>query len=387
MHMADALLSPSVGASLWVASAAALAWSARHIRSDTREHLVPLMGVLGAFVFAAQMINFAIPGTGSSGHIGGGLLLSILLGGAAALVVIASILTVQALLFADGGLLALGANIFNMGVIPCFIAYPLIYRPLLRMAGLASGHSHAASSASTAGTARITRITVLASVCGLQLGALGVVIETQLSGISSLPLGAFLLLMQPIHLAIGLAEGLATAAVITFVLRARPDLADAAHAPAKAAEAALGMPTRILVMLGGLALATGGVLSWFASSHPDGLEWSISGVTGQAEMMATGSTVHQTLAAWQEQTALLPDYNFKSEAASVTAETMMHDSAAVNDATTVDAATTPAWPAIDAGTSTAGVLGGLATLLIVSGLGYLLRPRPSSPSHPSGGRV
>ena len=68
MHMADALLSPTVGASLWVASGVALAWSARLLRSDEREYLVPLMGVLGAFVFAAMMINFTIPGTGSSGH-------------------------------------------------------------------------------------------------------------------------------------------------------------------------------------------------------------------------------------------------------------------------------------------------------------------------------
>ena len=88
------------------------------------------MGMLGAFVFAAQMINFSIPGTGSSGHLGGALLLAILLGPHAAFVVVASVLTVQALFFADGGLLALGANLFNLGVLPCYLAYPLVYRPL-----------------------------------------------------------------------------------------------------------------------------------------------------------------------------------------------------------------------------------------------------------------
>lgn len=256
MHMADALLSPAVGATLWGASAATLAWCARHLRGDAREHLVPLMGVLGAFVFAAQMINFAIPGTGSSGHITGGLLLAILLGGPAAFVVITSVLTVQALFFADGGLLALGANIFNLGVLPCFIAYPLIYRPLLSAAGPAPSRR------------RLTAITVLSAVVGLQLGALGVAIQTYLSGISSLPLNVFLPLMQSIHLPIGVVEGLATAALIAFIRTARPDLVELAQASA-------GFSRRLIATFALLALVVGGGLSWFASTDPDGLEWSI----------------------------------------------------------------------------------------------------------------
>ena len=90
--------------------------------ADGDDRRVPLMGVLGAFVFAAQMVNFAIPGTGSSGHLGGGLLLAILLGPRAAFIVIASVLIVQALFFADGGLLALGCNVFNLGFFPAFVA-------------------------------------------------------------------------------------------------------------------------------------------------------------------------------------------------------------------------------------------------------------------------
>ena len=88
------------------------------------------MGVLGAFIFAAQMINFTIPATGSSGHLGGGMILSILLGPYAAFLVMASVLVVQALFFGDGGLLALGCNIFNLGFWPCFIVYPLIYKKI-----------------------------------------------------------------------------------------------------------------------------------------------------------------------------------------------------------------------------------------------------------------
>ena len=117
MHMADALISPAVGGAMWAVSAAAVAWCSKKVKEDLDERKVPLMGVLGAFVFAAMMINFTIPGTGSSGHLGGGLLLAVLLGPHAAFLVIASILVVQALFFADGGLLALGCNIFNLGFI------------------------------------------------------------------------------------------------------------------------------------------------------------------------------------------------------------------------------------------------------------------------------
>lgn len=350
MHMADALLSPAVGATLWAASAGTLAWCSKRLRGDTRDHLVPLMGVLGAFVFAAQMINFTIPGTGSSGHIGGGLLLSILLGGPAAFVVITSVLTVQALFFADGGLLALGANIFNLGIFPCFIAYPLIYRPLVKAAGANPSRG------------RLAFITVLATVVGLQLGALGVVTETQLSGISSLPLDTFLLLMLPIHLAIGLVEGLATAALIAFIRAARPDLVDGSHAAPDRATATSAFPTRVLATLAVLAMLTGGLFSWFASSHPDGLEWSIEKVTGKPEVDAE-DTLHQTFARLQAGIAPMPDYQFAQP-----------EQPAAEGAGETDAAA-EAWPVIDAGTSTAGVLGGLGTLVLIVAVGYLLRPR------------
>jgi cobalt/nickel transport system permease protein len=347
MHMADALLSPTVGATLWAASGATLAWCSKHLRSDSRDHLVPLMGVLGAFVFAAQMINFTIPGTGSSGHIGGGMLLSILLGGPAAFVVISSVLTMQALFFADGGLLALGANIFNLGIFPCFIAYPLIYRPLVNAAGVTPSKN------------RLVLITVLATVIGLQLGALGVVTETQLSGIASLPLSTFLLLMQPIHMAIGLVEGLATAALIVFIREARPDLVNGANAAVD--RTANAFPTRIIAALASLALVTGGLLSWFASANPDGLEWSIEKVTGNPEVDSE-DTIHQSFAQFQKRFAPMPDYKFappEQSAGEQPGESKLEET----------------WPAIDVGTSTAGVLGGLGTLLLVTVIGYLLRPR------------
>ena len=112
--MADALVSPAVGGAMFAASAALIGISARKVRENFDNSKIPLMGVMGAFVFAMQMINFTIPATGSSGHIGGGMMLAALLGSYPAFLVISAVLIIQALFFADGGLLALGANIFNM---------------------------------------------------------------------------------------------------------------------------------------------------------------------------------------------------------------------------------------------------------------------------------
>ena len=165
MHMADALLSSPVGGAMYAAGAGAIGWAAKKIGRDPQlERKLPLMAMSGAFVFAAQMINFTIPGTGSSGHLGGGMLLAGLLGGAPALLTITAVLLVQCLFFADGGLLALGANIFNMGVIPCLIVWPLIFRPILSK-GLTRG--------------RLWTASILACVISLQLGAPMTVTERQ----------------------------------------------------------------------------------------------------------------------------------------------------------------------------------------------------------------
>ena len=124
--MADALLSPAVGATMWAGSIAAIGYSSRKLKENIDHKTIPLMGVFGAFIFAAQMINFTIPGTGASGHFGGGMILAAILGHYAAFLVMASVLMVQALFFADGGLLALVCNIWNLGIYPCFLVYPLL---------------------------------------------------------------------------------------------------------------------------------------------------------------------------------------------------------------------------------------------------------------------
>ena len=289
MHMADALISPAVGGTLWTAGAALTYYSAKKIGPDFHAQKAPLMGVLGAFVFAAQMINFAIPGTGSSGHLGGGILLAVLLGPYAGFLTMASILTIQALLFADGGLLALGCNIINLAFFPCFIAYPLIYRKI------AGEHSS---------QLRRNIAVCVATVVGLQLGALGVVTETMLSGISELPFQTFTLFMLPIHLVIGLVEAAVTSAVLSYVWKEAPGLFPMSTPIAGANSS----PMRRVVLTVAIAAAlTAGMLSWFASTNPDGLEWAVQKTSGQAEVENTGP-VHATLAAWQEKIAMFPDY-------------------------------------------------------------------------------
>lgn len=288
MHMADALISPAVGGTMWAVSGGLLAWCARKVKELRDDRLVPMMGVLGAFIFTAQMINFSIPVTGSSGHLGGGLILAILLGPYAAFLVITSVLTVQALFFADGGLLALGCNIFNLGFAPAFIAYPFLYKPLAGRDRLG---------------ARAWIAAVVAAVVGLQIGSFGVVMQTTLSGISDLPFRSFVLVMQPIHLAIGIVEGLVTAAVVAVVARARPE----ALGNRPCSESPVH-PWRLLAGFLVAAIFLGGVVSWFASANPDGLEWAISKVAGQEEFTGTRDGLHGRLASLQEKTAILPDY-------------------------------------------------------------------------------
>jgi len=351
MHMADALLSPAVGGTMWAAAAAAIGYCSRKIRKTGDDGLVPLMGVLGAFVFTAQMINFAIPATGASGHLGGGLLLAVLLGPHAAFLVIASVLTIQALFFADGGLLALGANIVNLGLFPCFIAYPFIYKPL---------------ASQSPSPVRIMFASLAAAVVGLQMGASGVVLQTVASDISALPLSSFALLMLPIHLAIGLVEGLVTAAVVNFVRQADPSLL---RVETENRQANRPGTRRLLTGMLLSALLLGGILSWFASNRPDGLEWSIAGVTGSEELADDGSEhgVKARLTHLQERLAFLPDYAFPT--------------AAEPEPAHGEPKARTSWPVVDPGTSTAGLVGGLLTLALAGLVGLALH-RARRPGHP-----
>jgi cobalt/nickel transport system permease protein len=335
--MSDALLSPAVGGAFWAGALGVIALCAKKLKENINDKIVPLMGVLGAFIFTAQMINFTIPGTGSSGHLGGGMILAVILGPYSAFIVMASVLTIQALFFADGGLLALGCNIWNMGIYPCFIAYPLIYKPLV----------NAGSSSK-----RIAFASMISGVAALQLGAFSVVIETLLSGRSEVPFGTFIYMMLPIHLAIGLMEGFITAGVINFVRSARPEILERVSV-SKDISPGISLKNVVAGFLI-LAVVTGGALSWFASSHPDGLEWAIEKISGKPELPERGKNVIRARKQIQEKTAFLPDYSFKRD-----------------DEGSAKEESKEAWPNISAGTSVSGIAGAImvAGLILLFGLG------------------
>ena len=280
MHMADALLAPAVAATMYVASGTAAGISIKKLTKDENTQKLPTMAVASALVFAGQMINYTIPGTGSSGHMCGGMLLSALLGPEAGFLSMIVVLTIQCLFFADGGLMALGANIWNMAFYGCFVGYCLIWRPIMRSRLFENLGPQAAQ------RARIVAASIIGCIVTLQMGAFSVVLETSLSGITELPFGAFCALMQPIHAASGRSSK------------------------------SLGT---VIVTLAVAALIVGGVFSHFASSNPDGLEWALFGNedAGYSANMGldeddfgVSSAASETASSIQEKTSFLPDYAF-----------------------------------------------------------------------------
>ena len=348
MHMADALLSTTVGAAMCAVSAAAIGYSIAKIKNnELTEKKIPIMAIAGAFVFAAQMINFTIPGTGSSGHIGGGILLAALLGSFPALLTISSVLMIQCLFFSDGGLLALGCNIFNLGVVPCLIVYPLLFKPI---------------AAKQLSANNICMASIIAAILSLQLGAFGVVLQTQASGITALPFKTFTILMQSIHLAIGVVEGIITAGVLRFVFKIEPQILENANAGAAAGKAGKTISvmektkkagktisaTKIVVItLIAITVVTGGILSIFASSNPDGLEWAIEKTAG--EELETQEPLMETLSRIQDTTAIMPNYDYKSSG---------------NEENSAGG--------ISTGTSVAGIIGSAMTFLFAAAIALII---------------
>lgn len=281
--MNDALVNPAVAGVAGIISATMLVISLKKVKQNNSNEIIPTMGVMGAFIFVAQMINFSIPGTGSSGHIIGAVLLSAILGPWAGFIVLSSVLIIQCLIFADGGLLALGCNIFNMGVLSCLIAYPLFFKPFIKH---------------TISFGKLLTISVITCVIGLELGAFAVTIETTLSGITALPMGNFLLFMLPIHLAIGICEGVATAIVLHFIQKNSPIMLYGTNEPNEHTQSSSQKHVIIIAIIAILILGT--ISTYIASSYPDGLEWSIINVTGDVLNSET-----PRLSSF----ALMPDYN------------------------------------------------------------------------------
>ncbi len=319
MHMADALLAPAVAATMYVASGAVAGTSVYKLKKDETAAKLPTMAVTSALVFAGQMINYTIPGTGSSGHLCGGLLLSALLGPQAGFLSMMVILTIQCLFFADGGLMALGANWWNMAFYGCFVGYYLIWRPIMRSKLFGKMDPKAAL------RIKIIMASVIGCILTLQMGAFSVVLETSISGITELPFGAFVALMQPIHLAIGLVEGLVSAAVLVFVCETRPELLMDSDVTAKGISGK-GTLKGVIITLAVVVAVVGGGLSLFASSNPDGLEWALFGnaEAGYGENMGLDeehfgieSGVSDVAASIQDKTSFLPDYAFSNSESAV----------------------------------------------------------------------
>ena len=295
MHMADALIAPAVAGTMYFCSGAAMGYSVKKVRQLSEPEKIPVMGVMGAFVFASQMINFTIPGTGSSRHLCGGMLLSAILGPEAGFLTMIGVLLIQSLLFADGGVLALGANVWNMAFYGCFLGGGFIWKRLMKK-GM-SGKKIAAAS-------------ITGCILTLQLGAFSVILETFFSGITELPFFLFLAAMQPIHLAIGLVEGLITAAVLVFIYEARPEMLWG-NGINDSGEGKLSRK-KTAAVLALWALIIGGAVSLTASVYPDGLEWSMEKVAKTTELEAEGK-LYDKAAGVQEAVALLPDYQFRGK--------------------------------------------------------------------------
>ncbi|MFL7808633.1 MAG: energy-coupling factor ABC transporter permease [Anaerolineae bacterium] len=206
MHIPDGFVNTGTSVVTWVASAGGLSYAVRRVNKELGERQVPLMGVSAAFIFAAQMLNFTVAG-GTSGHLLGGALAAILLGPWAGMLVMTSVLAVQALLFQDGGLLALGPNVFNMAVVGVLVGW-LTYEGLRRLLGSRTWGQMAAGFA--AGWLSVVVASIVASV------------ELALSGTS--PFGVVLPAMGVVSELIGIGEGLITVAVLAFLRAARPDL-------------------------------------------------------------------------------------------------------------------------------------------------------------------
>ncbi|MGA2323886.1 MAG: energy-coupling factor ABC transporter permease [Sedimentisphaerales bacterium] len=320
MHMANELLSVPVATGTLAIAAGGLGLICRKVSRIVSSDKLSLMGILGAFIFAAQMVNFQLPAMpGTSGHMVGAVLLAIILGPHLAAIVISSVIIVQCLIFQDGGLLALGCNIINMALVPSYVGY-FLYK------GITVGQS----------SGRRTYIgAMLACVVAVESGAVLVPIEAALSGVLAVPFSTFLITMIGVHFLVGLVEGLVTVAVLSYLQQVRPDLV-LDSLPGKIR---LSRKTVLVTLLVFAMIAAAG-LSLLASKMPDGLEWSYRERPNQPDfkpIIANENTTITAVDQLQSKYTLLPDYTVRGASAD----------------------TSKGW------TSFAGVLGSLLTMLAV----------------------
>lgn len=288
MHLTDTLVSAPVAIVAGAISIALIVFAAKRAVTGNRRNSIVLMAIMAAFIFAAQMITFNIPGTGTSGHIVGGVLLAALLGPWCGFLTLCAVVIVQCVLFGDGGLMALGCNILNMGVMGCLVAYPLFYRPLMRY---------------PASQAKLMGVSILASTVALELGAVSVSVETVLSATTSLSLYSFLSATLPVHLAIGICEGVVTGMVLIFVQSTSPDMLHNSSPWGVSNTAVERVRTHnrhlTLLTLGIVTIAMGVAFALISAHNPEGFNWLAANV-GQLPNLAPASRTF---------TVVIPDYS------------------------------------------------------------------------------
>jgi cobalt/nickel transport system permease protein len=242
LHIPDGFLNLPISIICWIGTVALIALAARRAQRDLDERQAPLLGIMAAFIFAAQMINFPITG-GTSGHLLGGVLAAVTLGPWGGILVMTAVIAIQALLFQDGGLLVMGANILNMGVITALIGYGL-YRSVITQS-------------------QPVRLAVIGAAAWLSVmgAALATSLQLWLSG--TIPLDIVIPAMMGVHALIGIGEALITVAAVAFIMRTRPEVMETEARPGAGRGWIIGGAIAALIVV---------VLSPLASADPDGLE-------------------------------------------------------------------------------------------------------------------
>jgi cobalt/nickel transport system permease protein len=337
MHMANELLSVPVAVSTFAIAGIGLGAVCHRIKQTITTDQLGLMGILGAFVFAAQMVNLPLPGLpGTSGHLIGAVLLAILLGPHASALVVSSIVIVQCLIFQDGGLLALGCNLINMALVPAYLGYA-VYGLILNQSPVPWRFHWAVMTSAL--------ITVLAA-------AILVPVQTALSGVLTLPFRTFVWTMLSVHAVIGLLEGIITVAVLTYVRQIRPDMMSQTDQTC-----GTNRGKSLVVTLAIITLLLSAVASLYSSDRPDGLEWSYLERPDQPEFESSVQPHKQakTVETLQSQYTILPDYAKRP--------------GPMGQINTDDAAVSAGW------TSFAGVVGSLITMAVIWGIALCLRKK------------
>ena len=290
MHMANELISVPVAAGTMAIAGIGLGWICKKVRQEIVSEKIALMGVLGAFVFAAQMVNFQLPlMPGTSGHLIGAVFLAVMLGPHLAAVVLSSVVIIQCLLFQDGGLLAIGCNIVNIAIVPSYVGY-FVYRTVI---------------SERKNKVRLFIAAIVACVFAAEAGSALVVIEAIISKILLVPVGTFLATMAGVHLLVGIMEGLITVAILSYLTAVRPDLIEGMTGEGMFSRKAAVLSLVVITII------TAAGFSLLASSKPDGLEWSYLERPEQPDfkpLIANDDPRIKSVDELHSKIALMPDY-------------------------------------------------------------------------------